>query len=186
AGWVLGWGGRAPDLKALSTEPARLLPGLGILPRWSTIPRQASPQEQLRYAQLRAPRDEWPAAWLAVPGYYPQSHDSLSKAYLQLARIWYRQNDVDSLDRLGSELADWKDAQTRDQELIAVIRIAVKLRKGDVDAVVKGFENRMQAGVTDMYNPALVAMSLEVCSDALQAVQKSGNPTLGEPLRRAL
>ena len=32
-----------------------------------------------------------------------------------------------------------------------------------------------------MYDPALVALSLEVCSDALQAVQKSSNQTIAEP-----
>ncbi len=37
-----------------------------------------------------------------------------------------------------------------------------------------------------MYEPSLVALYLEVCSDALQGVQKSGTQTIAGPLRMAL
>ena len=42
-------------------------------------------------------------------------------------------------------------------------------------------------GSAELYDPALVAFNLEVCTDALRAFQqKSGTQTIAEPLRRAL
>jgi serine/threonine-protein kinase len=187
AGAWAGWAARAPDVQALPVEPSRSLPALWLEPRWDAIPRQDSPEDQLRYAQLRAPREEWAAAWLAVPGHYPQSHESLTAAYTQLARLWYRRDDVDALAVLAGELAGWKAAQSRDRELVAVIRLALKLREGDLHAVADGFKELTLAGGDPMDDPALVALGAEVCSDALQAVvQKSVNPTNALPLRRAL
>jgi hypothetical protein len=52
--------------------------------------------------------------------------------------------------------------------------------------VAQGFEKRAQAGVTDLNDPALVALSLEVCTDALRIVQRSGTATMADPLRLAI
>ena len=185
-GALAGWAARAPDLQAIPREPARPLPGLWVEPRWHTIPRQHSPQEQLRYAQLQAPRDEWAAAWLAVPGFYSQSHEAVSRAYIQLARIWYRREDLEALEILAAELAGWEKAQTHDKELIGLIRIALKFKTGDHKGVAEGFESLTQAGVTHMDDPALVALSLEIGMDALQVAQKAGNQTIAVDLRKAL
>jgi serine/threonine-protein kinase len=185
AGGLAGWAGRAPDVQALPAESSRRPPGLWIEPRWAEIPRQAGAEDQLRYAQFTAPRDRWAAAWLAVPGYHPRSHDATSKAYAQLARLWYRLGDVEALGALGSELETWKDAQKRDKDLAALIQLALDLKKGDLGSVEKGFE-KMEAQVADMYEATLVALALEVCSDALQAVQRSGTVTIAPPLQRVL
>ena len=185
-GALAGWAARAPDLQATPREPARPLPGLWLEPRWSTIPRQRSPEEQLRYAQLQAPRNEWAAAWLAVPGNYPQSHAAVSKAYIQLARIWYRREDLEALETLATELAAWDKAQAHDKELIGLIRVALKHKAGDHKGVAVWFEGLTQAGVAHMDDPALVALSLEIGMDALQVAQKSGNLTIAQDLRRAL
>ncbi|HZW34087.1 MAG TPA: protein kinase [Isosphaeraceae bacterium] len=185
-GALAGWAARYPDLLAVPREPARPLPGLTIEPRWSTILRQHSPAEQLQYAQLQAPPDQWAAAWLAVPGYYPHSHEAVSKAYLQLARTWYRRADLDALRALASELAAWDEAQAHDKELIGLIRIALKLKTGDSKGVAEGFESLRQAGVTHMDNPALLTLSLEIGMDALQVAQKSENLTVAADLRQAL
>ncbi len=187
AGALAGWTARAPDVLSTPTEPSRRPPGLWIEPRWTAIPKQpGSAEDQLRYAQLQAPRDELAAAWLAVPGNFPHSHDASTKAYVQLARLWYRQDDLESLSTLGTELSAWKEAQQRDKDLAALIVLAIQLKKGDLGAVEKGFEKLTATDVADMFEPALVAMSLEVCSDALQAVRKSRNQTIEEPLRRTL
>jgi eukaryotic-like serine/threonine-protein kinase len=185
-GALAGWAARAPDLQAIPREPARPLPGLWIEPRWSLIPKQHSPDEQLRYAQLQAPRDEWAAAWLAVPGNYPQSHGAVSTAYIQLARIWYRREDLEALEALASELAGWEKAQTHDKELIGLIRVALKLKAGDHKGVAGWFESLTQAGVAHMDDPALLALSLEIAMDALQVAQTLGNQTIAGDLRRAL
>jgi serine/threonine-protein kinase len=185
-GALAGWAARSPDLQAIPREPAPPLPGLWIEPRWSTILKQHSPDAQLRYAQLQAPRDEWAAAWLAVPGYYPQSHAAVSKAYLQLARFWYRRQDLEALEILASELAGWNKAQTHDKELVGIIRIALKLKAGDLKGAAAGFDNFRQAGVAHMDDPALLTLSLEIGTDALQAAQKVNNQTIAADLRRAL
>ncbi len=186
AGGMAGWAARSPDAMALPDGSTRHPPGLWIEPRWATIPRQGSAEEQLRHAQLRAPRGDWAAAWMAVPGHYPHSHDAASRAYSQLARLWYRLDDRESLEALGSELSSWKDAQQRDRDLAALITLALQLRKGDLGAVEKGYEKLTDADIADMYDPVLVALNLEVCSDALAIVQKKGNQPIARPLQRAL
>ena len=128
----------------------------------------------MRHAAAPASRDDWAAAWLAVPGYYPHSHDASTRAYTQLARLWYRQDDLESLATLGTELSAWKEAQQRDKDLAALIAPGAPAEEGGPGRVEKGFEKLSEADVADMYDPALVAMNLEVCSDALQAVRKSG------------
>src|SRR5262249_2367415 len=154
---------RAPDIQALPAESSRRPPVLWIEPRWAEIPRKDSPEDQLRHAQFGAPRDQWAAAWLAVPGYHPRSHDASTKAYAQLARLWYRRGEVEGLAALGSELATWKDAQKRDKDLAALIQLALELKKGDLGSVEKGFA-KLEAEAADMYDPSLVALGLEVCS----------------------
>jgi ATP/maltotriose-dependent transcriptional regulator MalT len=161
-------------------------PGLWIEPRWSEIHKQGSPEDQYRYAQFAAPRDEWAAAWLAVPGKHPRTHEATSKAYVQLARLWYRRDDVEALAALGTELEAWKQSQRRDKELAALIRLALDLKKGDLGAVEQGFAKLSDAEVADMYDASLVAFNLEVCADALKAFQNKGTQTIEEPLRRAL
>jgi eukaryotic-like serine/threonine-protein kinase len=186
AGAVAGWASRAPDLQALALEPSRRPPGLWIEPRWTAIPKQASATDQMRYAQIGAARDDWAAAWLAVPGHHPHSHPEASKAYTQLARLWYRRGDVEALAALGAELTGWKDAQKLDKDLAGVIQLALDLKKGDLGAVQKGFERLSEHEVTEMYEASLVSMNLEVCNDALQLAQKSSALTITPALQQAL
>ena len=42
-------------------------------------------------------------------------------------------------------------------------------RKADFEAVVEGLKNLTRDDVPDMYDPALVEMSLEICADAIAA-----------------
>jgi serine/threonine-protein kinase len=174
----------------MPVEPAASVPALWTEPRWKSVPHEANADEQLRYAQLQAPREQQAAAWLAVPGFFPQARESSSKAYAQLVRHWYRAGDVDSLNLLESELARW-DAK-RQKELLDVLRIGISLRTRDIKEAVRGFERMAQpegktpAEIQKIYDPALVSMSLELCMDALLAVQKSEAQAVAEPLRRAL
>jgi hypothetical protein len=173
-GGIAGWSTRNPDVMAIPTEPATVLPVLWVCPSWSAVPRQAGAQEQLHYALFQAPREERVAACLAVPGFFPHSHEQVSRAYTQLARIWYRDCDLDSLLALEQELTGWKAAKTHEQELIEVVRIAIKLRKADFEGVLEGFKTLTRDDVSDMYDPALVELSLEICSDSLTSVVRAG------------
>jgi serine/threonine-protein kinase len=188
-GAVAGWAGRAPEVLALPRHPAALAPGLWLEPHWSAIPRQNTAEEQFRYAQFHAPRDDWAAAWLAVPGYFPQARDLVSRAYTQLARIYYRRADTAALAALESELANWNDRQTRDQELVDVLRIAIRLRKGDIEGVVEGLKGLTRGELSDIFEPALVELGLEICADAMAPTASGGVPVAREslvPLQRQL
>jgi serine/threonine-protein kinase len=173
-GAIAGWTMRSPDVMALPYEPASALPVLWVEPAWNAVARHPNADEQLRYALLQAPADERVAAFLAVPGFFPHSHDQVSKAYTQLARIWYRYGDLDALLALESELSNWKSAKTHDQELVEIVRIAVKLRKADLDGVIEGFKALSRDKLADMYDPALVELSIEICADAAHASLRSG------------
>ena len=86
-----------------------------------------------------------------------------------------RECDLDALEALESELSVWKSAKTHEQELVDVVRIAIKLRKTDIDGVLEGFKSLSRDEVSDMYDPALVELSLEICTDAAGGVVPLGN-----------
>ncbi len=177
-GAVAGSFGRQPDIMAIPTEPAALLPGLWLEPGWTAIPKQKDAEDQLRYVLLQAPREDWVAACLAVPGFFPHSHQAISQAYIQLARILCRRGDFESLLALESELSQWKQAKGHDQELVHVIHIANKLGTADFVDVVEGFRKLTRDDVPDMYDPALVELSLEICVDAIAAANRASTETI--------
>jgi eukaryotic-like serine/threonine-protein kinase len=177
-GAIAGWTMRSPDVMALPAERSTALPVLWVEPAWNAVARQSSGQEQLHYALLQAPPDERVAAFLAVPGFFPHAFDQVSRAYTQLARIWYRNCDLDALLALESELSSWKSAKTHEHELVEIVRIAVKLRKADIDGVLEGFKGLSRDKLADMYDPALVELSIEICADALAASLRSGTGSI--------
>ena len=121
--------------------PRARLPGLWLEPRWSSIPRQNDRRRAVALRALAGPaRRLGRRRFSPSSGYFPHSHELISKAYTQLARIWYRRGDVDALSTLETELSQWKDAQERDQDLVDAVRIAIKLKKGDFEAVVEGMK----------------------------------------------
>jgi serine/threonine-protein kinase len=173
-GAIAGWSSRSPDALALPVSPAAASPGLWLEPRWTAVQKEATAEDQLRYALLRAPREEWTAACVAVPGYFPSSHEAISRAYTQLARIFYRRCDLNALETLESELTRWPAAKRHDQELVEIMRIGIKLRKDDFEGVVDGFKPLTRDEVSDMYDPALVEFGLEICGDARDAAVRAG------------
>ena len=177
-GGIAGWTTREPDVMAVTSDAGAAMPVLWVNPGWKAVAKSQSAEEQFRYALLRAPRDEHVAAFLAVAGFFPHSHDQVSKAYTQLARIWYHDCNVDALLALEAELAAWKLAKTHDRELVEVVQIGVKLRKNDIDGVVEGFKSLSRGEIFDMYDPALVELSLEICADAVAASVRSGTTSI--------
>jgi serine/threonine protein kinase len=185
-GAVAGWSARDPDVMVIAPDPVPQPPGLWLDAGWVNIPKQSSADEQLRFALIQAPRDQWVAACLAVPGYFPRSRETVSKAYTQLARIWHRRSDVEALKALDAELAHWNAAQKHDQKLDQVVRIAIKLRNRDFEGVVEGMNELTKDAGAEIYDPALVELSLEVCADAMYAASHAGAETiLQEPLHAA-
>jgi eukaryotic-like serine/threonine-protein kinase len=186
-GAILGWWTRPTDLPA-GELGSRGFPGLDMEPRWALIPRQASAEEQYRYAQLRAADLDLAAAWLAVPGFHAHSPEWISPAYLQLSRRLYRQGDQDRLAALKGELAAWQAAKTRDQELTRIIDCALKLLNKDLEGVLEGMsritgpDERTRPGARDepgIYDPGLLEFSVEILADALKLASQPGPQAAG-------
>ena len=57
------------------------------------------------------------------------------------------------------------------------MRIAIKLKKGDFEGGCRGLKNLTRDDVPDMYDPALVELSLEICADAISAAT-AGNDSM--------
>jgi serine/threonine-protein kinase len=104
AGGAGGWFARTPDLLNTQAVP-ETLPGLWMEPWETTVPRYPTPQAQYRYAQTKADAGRRVAAWLAVPGRFPESIETASRAYTQLIRELLRRGDAERLGTLEDELA---------------------------------------------------------------------------------
>src|SRR5262249_46956040 len=122
-GALAGWYGRAEDLLSERAAQPKALPGLWIEPGWRSVPRLNSPEEQYRDAQVRAPQDGREAAWLAVPGHFPNSREWAVRAYTQLTRLLLRRGDAERLKVLAEEIDRWDLAQTHEKELADVARV---------------------------------------------------------------
>jgi serine/threonine-protein kinase len=192
AGAAAGWLTRPSGL-GNGSEPTRWPPGLSLEPRWSSIPKQRNAEEQYRFAQLRASDDDLGAAWLAVPGYFPHSPEWVSPAYRQLARLFYRQCDIDRLTALRGELSTWTAGKTADRELGQVIDPAIKLLGKDLDGVIDGMSRitlpddraRSNASEPGIFDPGILEFSVEVVADALKLASLPGAPA-GEIKREKL
>ncbi len=178
----LGWNARPADLPE-GEAATRRLPALAAEPRWATVPRQETAEEQYRYALLRAADLDLDAAWLAVPGFHPHSSEWVSPAYLQYARRLYRQRDQDRLVHLKADLAAWQGAKTPDQELAQIIDCGIALLSRDLDGVIDGMsriaapDERARPGARDgvnLYDPGLIEFSVEVVADALRLATQPG------------
>ncbi len=181
-GALAGWNGRLPDVMAIPADASQGRPGLWLDPAWQGIPKQNTAEEQCRFAQIQAPQDQWVAAWLAVPGYFPHSHEPISRAYIQLARILYRRGDFDALSALVAGLSRWEESQKRDQELVEMAKVAISARKGDLEAVVEGFKGLTKDELSDILDPALIELGLEICTDVMAATGSGAQSVARESL----
>ncbi|MBX6313900.1 MAG: protein kinase [Isosphaeraceae bacterium] len=175
SGALIGWLGRAPDLLAASAPPPEGLPGLWMAP-WQDVPARPSPEAQYRYAQLEVPEGGREAAWLAVPGRFPDSQDWAAKAYVQLARYLLRHRDAPRLDALAIDLERWGRAHHRDhyQRVAAVARAAARAIQ---DEPVEVVDKLGDLKFTTM-DPALVELSLEATLTALRSANGVGDQSL--------
>lgn len=180
-GAATGYSARIPNLASLA-PPDSTMPGLWLEPGWSRVPKQPTPQQQYRHAQLLAPREDWAAAWLAVPAYHSHSRELVSKAYTQLARMYYRRRDLSALEALEAELSRWNGAQHRDHELVEMLQIAIKSRKGDVEGVVEGLKNVTRDQASAILDPTLLGLALEICVDVADAIGQGSRSIAREPL----
>jgi serine/threonine-protein kinase len=175
AGSLFGYLGRAEDLLRADSAQAEGPPGLWIAP-WAAVPEKHSPEEQYRYAQLDAPEAEREAAWLAVPGRFPRSHEWSSKAYVQLVRTLFRHRDTERLDGLGAELA--RSTNSHDRKLSHVALAAAAALRDESEELVEQL-NELDIAKLD---PPLAEIALEA---TLRAQGRgAGSASFEEKLRR--
>jgi serine/threonine-protein kinase len=169
-GALCGWLSRPADLLSSggrATDP----PALWMAPEWTAVKKQPSAEAQFRYALVRAPKEEAVAAWLAVPGHYPHSHDWATQAYIQLARALLRERDADGLKMLAADIDHWDKAKTHEKKLADLIGTAQKALGGDPDGVVVDFEGQLRP--RDLNDPALVELGIEIAQQAIRVSPQS-------------
>ena len=166
----LGWMARSPDLlaeSAVAPEAAALW-----MAGWRSVPPRPTAALQYRYAQSRAPASQRAAAWLAVPGRFPNDSDWAWSAYLQLTRGYLREGDARRLDALARELKAAEDRSGAGREkwrgLERVIRAGERALDGDTGEARALLANNANVAAMD---PALAALALEVVDRAAR-----GNP----------
>ncbi|AMV37572.1 serine/threonine-protein kinase [Planctomyces sp. SH-PL62] len=173
-GGLLGWRGRVDERAAERGRLSATAPALGLGPRWSAAPRQGNAEEQYRHAQLVAPPGRLAAAWLAVPGYFPESYEWASAAYLQLGRVLYRERDGDRIRTLAREVGAWRARQTRDEQLVDVLETASDVLKRDVDGVIGRLGRILDSRDGPLSDPGLIDFCVELVVDALRATEQPG------------
>jgi serine/threonine-protein kinase len=174
AGLVAGWLARAEDLLSNRAEVRPVLPALWMAPQWGEIARQESAEDQYHYAQLRASRADQEAAWIAVPGYFPDSRAWASQAYIQLARILLRRHDAERLRVFATEIERWNaatQAREHENELVTIVQAATKALDGDQEGVIKEL-NKLDLRST--IDAALLELAVEVTVQATRSASRTG------------
>ena len=159
-GAALGW----------SDRPANLLAGgevskpsaLWLAPSWQAIPRKPTARDQLRYAQLEARPGDRPAAFLAVPGFFPGESEWSLLAYTHLARMLFDQLDLESLQALADSIEGSPDsaADARRGRLADVCRAAAAALDNRPADAMQFLTARTPA--PSYFEPGMAELSLEV------------------------
>ncbi|WP_165070484.1 protein kinase domain-containing protein [Paludisphaera rhizosphaerae] len=173
-GGLLGWRSVADARAAEQKRFAATAPALGLGPRWTSTPRMDDAEAQFRHAQLVAPPSRLAAAWLAVPGYFPDSYDWSSAAYLQLGRFLYRERDPERIETLAQELRGWRSKQSRDEQLADLLEISGMLLRGDVDGLINSLNRTVDVKDRVLSDPGLIDFGVEVVADALWTLDRPG------------
>ncbi|WP_422924736.1 serine/threonine protein kinase [Singulisphaera sp. PoT] len=178
AGLAWGWFTRPPDLLAKTAPTSTGMPGLWMVPEWSSlVEKQPDAEAQYHHAQLIGNHGDRVAAWLAVPGYYPEDRDYCTKAYIQLTRELLKQHDVERLRSLAPEIGGWKAGKTLGEELAVLVQAALSAVDDDLDGVPVQFENK-EYGVAALTDAGLFDLALAVADEALVAARKANSTVL--------
>ncbi len=175
AGAAAGWRARSAELASeRGAVAAATAPALGLGPRWESTPRRESAEAQYRHAWLAAPPRRLAAAWLAVPGYFPESREWISPAYLQLGRTLYRERDAERVAALAGDVRAWRERQTRDEQLADVLEAGEALLRRDVDGVVGRVRRILESRDRPLSEPGLIDFCVEIVADGLRSLDQPG------------
>ncbi len=175
---------RPDDLLRARSDAPNPIPALWMRPDWSrAVSKKANVEAQYTEALLRVNVDDQDAAWLAVPGYFPDAREWAGRAYVQFARRLLRRRDAERLQALADEVAVWQPDHTHEKELVALCRIAVKALRGDREGVIEDFRPPA-VDVTAFLDRSLLEFGLEIIEsssrspDAAPTDREISNPKL--------
>jgi serine/threonine-protein kinase len=109
-----------------------------------------------------------------VPGYFPESYEWSSAAYLQLGRALYRDRDLGRVVALARDVRAWRARQTRDVQLADVLDAAEALLRRDVDGVIGRMRRILESKDRPLSDPGLIDFGVEIVADALRAIDQPG------------
>jgi serine/threonine protein kinase len=171
AGAVVGWLLRPADLLAPNARDSSAPPALWMAPVLTEVPMQSSAEQQYRYAQIQARSGSREAAWLAVPGYFPNAREWASRAYTQLARRLFRDRDAARLKVFAGELE--KMDRAHESQLAVIAGVAASVLNGDPQEVNNKF-NELGEFFRKLTDPALTELCLEITLEAERAARLEG------------
>jgi tRNA A-37 threonylcarbamoyl transferase component Bud32 len=167
-GGLVGWSLRPPDLLSERQGTVPPPPALWIAPNWQLIPRQPSAEAQYRFAQIQADLGTRRAAWLAVPGHFPQSKEWAPRSYTQLGRLLFRDHDSMHLKPFTDELE--RMDRPHEKRLAEILRAGLGVLEDDPEGVLNLFTPNFVGSLTD---PAFAELALEVTLEAERAARRS-------------
>lgn len=172
---------RRPAAEFTPAPPPTTLPGVLLEPWELLVPARPTAESQYRYAQTLAPASRRPAAWLAVPGRFPDDLEMAQLAYAQLIRDLLVRGDATRLGLLGEEFAAEHDRgnDPRWLSLARLARAAAAARRDDASAVLEQFRSWQNLELMD---PVLAEVALEITM--LASRTPSGQGTNRGPLAK--
>lgn len=160
-------GGRNRAKHVSTSQPAPAWPpGLGVAD-WKRIEKKSSAEAQYRFAQIIAAEEDQLAAWLAVPGYWPDDDDWAWRAYLQLTGELVRHFDRFRLEWLGSAFAK-VDRGVQFKTLQQLIQAAID----GVDGNQVGMLEALHPLVREAMDPNMAELILAILEQYRQRVIK--------------
>lgn len=134
-------------------------PGLNLA-AWSRVPRRESPERQYRHALLWSDGPDRMAAWLAVPGYFPDDPDWSWRAYVQLSSHFVNTADTIRLVLLKEGLIRCGKGVAFDH-LAEVIGAALDGAEGNEIGMLE----TLHLHVKEAMDPALAELILTILSN---------------------
>ncbi|GIW88391.1 MAG: hypothetical protein KatS3mg108_2715 [Isosphaeraceae bacterium] len=160
----------APNRPPQNLSPP--LPGLSLLD-WDHVPTEPNAAAQYRRAQTRTPASRRPAAWLAVAGRFPDDHEFVDLAYLQLVRDLFARGDADRLERFAQQLNAAREHHGREawDGIARLALAAAAARRDNASGVLEPFRSWNNLSLID---PAQAAVALEIVLAARRLPSAAG------------
>ena len=140
---------------------------------WRAAPERPSAISQYRLAQTGTTRASRLAAWLAVPGRFPDEADVAYRAYVQLARDLLRDGDAERLSALADDLETWS-ADRPDRPLWTALAAVAEAGADALSDRAMAARARFQDLNLGGLDPAVAELALETVGVARRSASGAG------------